>query len=68
MRLSATLGPLQHFCCFGSSNSSNGSGGGNSNIEMHRLNKSQKDKVSQFKSITGANDRVAQSCLQVALT
>ncbi|KAK9789364.1 hypothetical protein WJX73_000465 [Symbiochloris irregularis] len=33
---------------------------------MHRLNKSQKDKISQFKSITGANDRVAQSCLQVA--
>ena len=32
---------------------------------MTRLNSQQKEKVSQFRSITGSSDKVAQQCLAV---
>lgn len=33
--------------------------------QMTRLNSQQKEKVSQFRSITGSSDKVAQQCLAV---
>ena len=32
---------------------------------MNRLNRTQKDKMQQFRTITGASERAAQTCLQV---